>query len=75
LFPPAESTFVHQIGQFLLHELLNLFHGFIESLAGGAGNMEVKGGVLSHASCQSRVGQVYLNNWRLTDGVAMDLSG
>jgi hypothetical protein len=52
LFPTAESTLVHEIGQLLFHELLNLCNGLVEAFTGGAGNMEVKGRILPHANCQ-----------------------
>jgi hypothetical protein len=74
LFPTAESTFVYEVGQLLFHKLLNLRNGFIEALSGSAGNVEVKRRILS-PNCQHQVIQVYPNSCKLTEGVAIDLSG
>lgn len=42
----TEATLVDQVGQFLLHELVDLLDGFLEAVFGGAGNMEVERWVL-----------------------------
>lgn len=42
----AESSLVNQIGEILLHELINLRDGLVETSLGGTGDMKVERGVL-----------------------------
>lgn len=45
-FSATESTLVDQVGEFLLHELVDLLHGFVETVFARARDVEVEGRVL-----------------------------
>ena len=46
----AETAFVDQVGQLLLHHLFNLLDSLFEAFFGSASNVEVKGWVLRRMS-------------------------
>lgn len=46
LFPASEAALVDQLGQFLLHKLINLLDSLLESFLRGTGNMQVQRWVL-----------------------------
>lgn len=67
-----ESTFVHQVRQFLLHELFDFGNGLFQPGLGCAGHVEVEGRILRDFSTSRRDG-----GWTdgLTAAVAILLSG
>jgi len=72
LFPAAKTTFVNELGQFLLHQLFNLCNGLIQTFFCRASNMEIERWILkAHVSLYSAqtCGRPH------TEGVAMFLSG
>lgn len=51
----TESTLVDQLGELLLHELIDLLNGFLEAIFRGAGNVEVERWVLRDDQCDSEM--------------------
>jgi hypothetical protein len=41
LIPSTESSFINQLGQFLLDEFVNFGNGSIQTCLAGAGNMKI----------------------------------
>ena len=72
VFAAAESAFVDEVGELLLHELIDLLHGFLEAILGGAGDVEIKWRVLRVVSISFRPQPRSVS---LTAAVAKLLSG
>lgn len=50
----AETAFVDEIGQLLLHELFDLLNGFLEAIFGRARDVEVERRVLAKGQCRAQ---------------------
>jgi hypothetical protein len=74
LFTAAEAAFVDQLGQFLLHQLLNHGDSLLEAFFRRAGNVEIQRRILEAVSAKFHMGAIDQPGAH-TEGVARLLSG